>query len=156
MLSACPRIGFRCPKSLKTHPGTPTQTLIALSHEKVTKIRPNWIPTGSPNPQKIDKNLDLDPQVSNGLSPGNPGSPKWYPRVPKWIPRTPKWQIWAPKNVPAQQSASPASPQVLPVSPQVLRQNLTGAGGRGKSLRIRRAVLAQLYRRVGTRWKAPL
>ena len=93
MFSAHADIAIRShsiPKSLKNLPWNLFCNFAAPNHEKVTKMTPKWVPRGSQNPPKIDKNPDLDPKVSCGVSLGTPGPPKWSPRVPKWTLQGPK------------------------------------------------------------------
>ena len=86
MFSAHAGIGIRShsiPKPLKNLPWNLYCNFAATNHEKVIKMTPKWVPRGTQNPPKINKNRDLDPKVSRGVSPGTPGSPKWSPRVSK-------------------------------------------------------------------------
>ena len=98
------------PRTLKNLPWNPYCHFGAPNRENVTKMTPKLVPRGSQNPPKIDKNPDLDPKVSCGVSPGTPGSPKWSPRVPKWTPQASQITGLGTQSDPIQHPASPASP----------------------------------------------
>ena len=98
------------PKALQNLPWNSYCHFGAPNHKNVTKMTPKWVPRGSQNPPKIDKNPGLDPQVACGVSPGTPGAPKWSLWVPKWSPQDSQMTGFGTKTDPIQHSACPASP----------------------------------------------
>ena len=126
MFSAHPGSGSEChfqPQITNKSTLEPILQFSANKSGKITKLIPNRVPRGPPNPSRNHTNPDLDPKVSCQVSPWTPGSPKWCPRYPEWSLKVFKITIVGIKSVPFQQSTC----QQLPVD--------RGAGGRGEALR---------------------
>jgi len=99
-------------------------------------MSPNGWSKRIPNPPKIYKNPSLDSYVSPWVPLGTPGSLKWCSKAPKWCP-----------------NGVPIAPRFKSSEARVIKSSggqKEGGRRQGRSLEIRRAVLAQLCRRVGS------
>ena len=108
------------PKSLKSRPWNPSCRLGGPIHEKVIKMTPKWVPRGTQNRSKIDKNRYLDTKVPHWVAQGTPGLPKWCPEGAKVVhqgaKRAPQGAKIEPPSLPRGRFGLPVLP-VLPILP---------------------------------------
>ena len=142
------------PKPTKKHTSELTLKIDNLKPRKNKKLVKNRLPTGSPNPLKINENPTLDPKLSPLVSQWTPRSTTWWPKVQNSSLRILKWSLknqkYCPTNQPAtnQPASQPASQpanktaanqQINQQANHQLRSNQPATrGGRrqGRSLKI--------------------
>ena len=142
MVSAHPSIGFWCDYHSQITQKLILEPILQLCWPKSRKshqMAPKWVPGGTQNRPKIDKNPHLDPEVPCWVPLGATMVPKGAKTVPQratMAPPASQMTTLGTQNDPIQHPASPACP-ASPASPS--SHQLTGCqrGRRqGRSLRI--------------------
>ena len=110
------------PKPTKKHTSELTLKIDNLKPRKNKKLAKNRLPTGSPNPLKINENPTLDPKLSPLVSQWTPRSPTWWPKVQNASLRIVKWSLKNQKYCPTNQPTN-QQPTNQPANQPASQQN---------------------------------